>query len=45
MDLSAFAAEVGPDGPVTVTGLGTRGGPVDGAPVVRAPAGIDWIAQ
>jgi glycolate oxidase FAD binding subunit len=44
MDLSAFAAEVGPDGPVTVTGLGTRGGPVADARVVRAPAGIEWIA-
>jgi FAD/FMN-containing dehydrogenase len=44
MDLSAFAAAVGPDGPVTVTGLGTRGGPVAGARVVRAPDGIDWIA-
>jgi glycolate oxidase FAD binding subunit len=44
MDLSAFADEVGPNGPVTVTGLGTRGGPVDGARVVSAPAGIDWIA-
>ena len=44
MDLSAFAAEVGPDGPVTVTGQGTRGGPVADARVVRAPAGIEWIA-
>jgi FAD/FMN-containing dehydrogenase len=44
MDLSAFAAEVGPDGPVTVTGEGTRGGPVADARVVRAPAGIEWIA-
>jgi FAD/FMN-containing dehydrogenase len=44
MDLMAFAAEVGPDGPVTVTGQGTRGGPVADARVVRAPAGIDWIA-
>jgi FAD/FMN-containing dehydrogenase len=44
MDLSAFAADVGPEGPVTVTGHGTRGGPVDGVRVVHAPAGIDWIA-
>jgi FAD/FMN-containing dehydrogenase len=44
MDLSAFAAEVGPYGPVTVTGQGTRGGPVADARVVRAPAGIEWIA-
>ena len=44
MDLAAFAADVGPADPVTVTGLGTRGGPVDGARVVRAPSGIQWIA-
>jgi FAD/FMN-containing dehydrogenase len=44
MDLSTFAEEVGPQGPVTVTGQGTRGGPVDGARIVHAPAGIDWIA-
>ncbi len=44
MDLSAFAAEVGPEGPVTVTGRATRGGPVDGVRVVHAPAGIEWIA-
>ena len=44
MDLAAFAADVGPADPVTVTGLGTRGGPVEGARVVRAPSGIQWIA-
>ncbi|HEY1281905.1 MAG TPA: FAD-binding protein [Acidimicrobiales bacterium] len=44
MDLSAFAVEVGSDGPVTVTGQGSRGGPVADARVVRAPAGIEWIA-
>lgn len=43
MDLSAFAAEVGADGPVTVTGLGTRGGPVPGVRVVHAPAGVEWV--
>ena len=43
MDLSAFAADVGRDGPVTVTGLGTRGGPVPGVRVVRPPVGIEWI--
>jgi hypothetical protein len=41
--VAAFAAEVGADGPVTVTGLGTRGGPVAGVRVVRAPVGIEWI--
>jgi glycolate oxidase FAD binding subunit len=43
MDLSpdAFAAAVvAAPGPVTVTGLGTRGGPVAGVRTVRAPSGI-----
>jgi glycolate oxidase FAD binding subunit len=40
MDLIAFADEVGATGPVTVSGLGTRGGAVVGARLVRAPAGI-----
>lgn len=43
MDLSDFAGDVGTEDPVTVTGLGTRGGPVDGVRVVRPPVGIDWI--
>jgi glycolate oxidase FAD binding subunit len=44
MGLSELAAAVGPTGPVTITGLGTRGGPVRGVTVVRAPSGIEWIA-
>jgi FAD/FMN-containing dehydrogenase len=43
VDLTAFAAEVGATGPVTITGLGTRGGPVDGVRTVRPPSGIEWI--
>ncbi|HEY5423586.1 MAG TPA: FAD-binding protein [Ilumatobacteraceae bacterium] len=43
MDLTVFADEVGATGLVTVTGLGTRGGPVAGVRVVRPPAGIEWI--
>ena len=43
MDLTAFAAEVGATGPVTITGLGMRGGPVAGVRTLRAPAGIEWI--
>lgn len=43
MDLDAFAAQVGADGPVTITGLGTRGGPVAGVRCVHAPAGIGWV--
>jgi FAD/FMN-containing dehydrogenase len=41
--VQAFAEVVGDSDPVTITGLGTRGGPVPGVRVVDAPAGIDWI--
>jgi glycolate oxidase FAD binding subunit len=43
VDLTAFADEVGATGPVTITGLGTRGGPVPGLRAVRPPSGIEWI--
>lgn len=43
IDLAAFASEVGTDGPVTIAGAGTRGGPVDGVRCVRPPSGIDWV--
>ena len=43
MDLAEFAEDVGRDGPVTIAGLSTRGGPVDGVRVVMAPSGIDWV--
>lgn len=43
IDLTAFVAEVGADGPVTISGLGTRGGPVPEVRCVRAPSGIDWV--
>ncbi len=43
MDLSAFAAEVDVDGPVTIAGTSSRGGAVPGVRSVTAPAGIDWI--
>jgi glycolate oxidase FAD binding subunit len=43
MDLSEFAEEVGNADPVTIAGLSTRGGPVDGVRVVMAPTGIDWV--
>ncbi|MTA12691.1 MAG: hypothetical protein F2534_08850, partial [Actinobacteria bacterium] len=43
MDLTAFADEVGVEGAVTITGLGTRGGAVPGVRCVHAPAGIDWL--
>ena len=43
MDLTAFAADVGGVGPVTIVGHGTRGGEVAGRRCVRAPSGIDWI--
>lgn len=40
LDLTAFADEIGADGPVTIAGLSTRGGPVDGVRTVMAPGGI-----
>ena len=43
MDLAAFAAEVGADGAVTISGSSTRGGGVPGVRCVSAPSGIDWI--
>lgn len=43
IDLSSFATEVGADGPVTISGLGTRGGAVEGVRGVHAPAGIEWV--
>ncbi len=45
MDLSDLAASVGgtEDGPVTIAGLSTRGGAVDGVRQVAAPAGIELI--
>jgi FAD/FMN-containing dehydrogenase len=43
VDLTAFAEEVGSDGPVTIAGLATRGGPVDRVRTVMAPVGIDRI--
>jgi glycolate oxidase FAD binding subunit len=41
--VEAFVEEVGETDPVTITGLGTRGGPVPGVRTVSAPAGIEWI--
>ncbi|NNE12347.1 MAG: FAD-binding protein [Ilumatobacter sp.] len=43
MDLSEFVSEIGPDQPVSIAGLGTRGGPAEGVHTVMAPVGIDWI--
>ena len=43
MDLRGFADEIGASGEVTITGAATRGGPVPGVRVVRAPTGIDWL--
>jgi glycolate oxidase FAD binding subunit len=43
MDLTELAEEIGSDGPVTIAGLATRGGPVDDVRPVMAPAGIDWF--
>ncbi len=43
IDLDEFAAAVGDEGPVTIVGLGTRGGAVSEVRAVRAPTGIDWV--
>jgi glycolate oxidase FAD binding subunit len=40
MDLSAFAADVGDTGPVTIAGRSSRGGAVEGVRAVAAPGGI-----
>ena len=42
-NVAAFADDVGDSGPVSVAGLGTRGGAVDGVRTVAAPVGIEWI--
>ena len=41
--IATFAHEVGDTGPVTIGGLGTRGGAVPGVRVVSAPTGIVWV--
>lgn len=41
--VAGFATEVGASDPITITGLGTRGGPVARVRTVTAPTGIDWI--
>jgi glycolate oxidase FAD binding subunit len=41
--VAEFAADVGGTGPVTISGEGTRGGPVAGVRCVAAPAGIEWV--
>lgn len=43
MDLTEFAEEIGSSGTVTIAGLSTRGGPVDGIRTVMAPVGIDSV--
>ncbi len=43
IDLDAFAAEVGAEGPVTIAGLGSRGGAVPGVRTVYAPSGVEWV--
>lgn len=43
MDLTEFAGSVGTNGPVTISGLSTRGGPVEDVRCVGAPRGIDWL--
>jgi len=40
VDLTAFAEDVGVEGPVTIAGRGTRGGGMAGVRAVRAPSGV-----
>lgn len=41
--VEAFALDVGAEGPVAVTGAGSRGGATAGIRTVKAPSGIEWI--
>jgi glycolate dehydrogenase FAD-binding subunit len=43
LTLDEFAAAVGSSGPVTISGAGSRGGPVPSVRTVHAPAGIEAI--
>ena len=43
IDLLSFTEDVGTDGPVTISGLATRGGAVAGVRCVHPPAGIEWM--
>lgn len=41
--LEEFARAVGTVDPVTISGLGTRGGPVPDVRRVSAPSGVEWV--
>ena len=43
MDLTPFADEIGPAGPVTIAGSGHTRGSGSRRTTVSAPAGVDWI--
>lgn len=43
MDLREFADDIGPEQPVSIAGLATRGGPVDGVHTVMAPVGVESV--
>jgi glycolate oxidase FAD binding subunit len=43
MDLNEFAEDIGDERPVSIAGMGTRGGPVDGVHTVMAPSGVEWV--
>jgi glycolate dehydrogenase FAD-binding subunit len=43
LNLDDFATSVRGDGPVTIAGLGTRGGGVPDVRCVNAPSGIVWV--
>ena len=43
LTLEEFSSAVGSDGPVTIHGLDTRGGPVADVRAVTAPSGVEWV--
>ncbi len=43
IDLDEFADAVGNSDPVTIIGLGTRGGAVPDTRCVSAPSGVEWV--
>lgn len=43
MDLSGFVSDIGSAQPVSIAGLATRGGPVDGVHTVMAPVGVESV--
>lgn len=43
MDLTDFVSDIGSEQPVSIAGLATRGGPVEGVHTVMAPVGVERL--